>query len=98
MKTRIIAALVGVLVTGLASSAQTCEQAQYPKPTHTTSAPNTGKSASKPSISDCSALTVFIDGPTGFVFVWTTEGWKFVQKIEEGKLLSDARKCDSSYG
>ena len=28
------------------------------------------------------ALTVFIDGPSGFTFVWTPEGsWKFVGKI-----------------
>lgn len=26
-------------------------------------------------------LTVFIDGPTGFVFVYTAEGWKFVRDI-----------------
>jgi hypothetical protein len=27
-------------------------------------------------------LTVFIDGPSGYTFVWTREGaWKFVGKI-----------------
>ncbi len=26
-----------------------------------------------------SPVTVFIDGPTGFVFVYTVEGWKFVR-------------------
>jgi hypothetical protein len=24
------------------------------------------------------SLTTFVDGPTGFVFVYTVEGWKFV--------------------
>ena len=26
-----------------------------------------------------SPVTIFIDGPTGFVFVYTAEGWKFVR-------------------
>lgn len=25
------------------------------------------------------SLTTFVDGPTGFVFVYTAEGWKFVR-------------------
>jgi hypothetical protein len=33
-----------------------------------------------------SPLTVFIDGPTGFVFVYTAEGWKFVRGIGDQKL------------
>jgi hypothetical protein len=31
----------------------------------------------RPSTTDSTA-TMFIDGPTGFVFVYTAEGWKFV--------------------
>ena len=31
-------------------------------------------------------LTVFIDGPSGYTFVWTREGaWKFVGKIAAGR-------------
>lgn len=31
-------------------------------------------------------LTVFIDGPSGFTFVWSQdEGWKFIGKIANGK-------------
>lgn len=33
-----------------------------------------------------SPATVFIDGPTGFVFVYTAEGWKFVRAMNPGKL------------
>ena len=33
-----------------------------------------------------SPVTVFIDGPTGFVFVYTAEGWKFVRSMGAGKL------------
>jgi hypothetical protein len=33
-----------------------------------------------------SPLTVFVDGPTGFVFVYTAEGWKFVRGIGDKKL------------
>ena len=33
-----------------------------------------------------SPATVFIDGPTGFVFVYTAEGWKFVRGMNPGKL------------
>lgn len=33
-----------------------------------------------------SPTTVFIDGPTGFVFVYTAEGWKFVRGMNPGKL------------
>ena len=28
-----------------------------------------------------SPVSVFIDGPTGFVFVYTAEGWKFVRSM-----------------
>ena len=31
-----------------------------------------------------SPLTMFIDGPTGFVFVYTAEGWKFVRSMGSG--------------
>ena len=30
-------------------------------------------------------MTVFIDGPTGFVFVYTADGWKFVRSTGAGK-------------
>jgi hypothetical protein len=30
------------------------------------------------------AVTKFIDGPTGFVFVYTADGWKFVPRSAEG--------------
>jgi hypothetical protein len=29
-------------------------------------------------------VTKFIDGPTGFVFVYTADGWKFVPRSAEG--------------
>ncbi len=32
-----------------------------------------------------SPLTIFTDGPTGFVFVYTAEGWKFVPSTGAGK-------------
>lgn len=84
MKLKTIAVLAGVFIIGLAASVQACEQARDAKPTHTTLAKGTGALASEPDIPAGSALTVFIDGPTGFVFVWTADGWKFVRKIEEG--------------
>ncbi|MDQ3261795.1 MAG: hypothetical protein ABIW48_10955 [Burkholderiales bacterium] len=31
-------------------------------------------------------VTIFIDGPTGFLFVYTAEGWKFVRRMDAGKL------------
>ncbi len=38
-----------------------------------------GSSAGAPDEESGSAkLTTFTDGPTGYVFVYTTEGWKFV--------------------
>jgi hypothetical protein len=34
---------------------------------------------------DGDPLTVFIDGPTGYTFVWTdTSGWKFVGYLSGG--------------
>ncbi len=33
-----------------------------------------------------SPATVFIDGPTGIIFVYSAEGWKFVRGINPGKL------------
>jgi hypothetical protein len=29
-----------------------------------------------------SAVTTFVDGPTGYVFVYTAEGWKFVRSTK----------------
>jgi hypothetical protein len=28
------------------------------------------------------SLTTFVDGPTGYVFVYTAEGWKFVRSMK----------------
>ena len=33
-----------------------------------------------------SPVSFFIDGPTGFVFVYTAEGWKFVRSMGSRKL------------
>ncbi len=33
--------------------------------------------------SNVSPITTFIDGPTGFVFVYTVEGWKFVGNLKQ---------------
>ena len=35
---------------------------------------------------DTSPAIVFIDGPSGFVFVYTAEGWKFVRGMNPEKL------------
>jgi hypothetical protein len=41
-----------------------------------------GMAGGRPSASDtdiaAAVLTTFVDGPTGYVFVYTVEGWKFV--------------------
>ncbi|MGB8337536.1 MAG: hypothetical protein WCD07_12285 [Burkholderiales bacterium] len=41
-----------------------------------------GVAGSRPSAPDTdpavSMVTTFVDGPTGYVFVYTVEGWKFV--------------------
>ena len=38
----------------------------------------------KETVSDDEPLTVFIDGPSGFTFVWNRDGgWKFVGKITD---------------
>lgn len=33
-----------------------------------------------------SPVTVFIDGPSGFVYVFTAEGWKFVGRRDTSQL------------
>ncbi|SEJ97944.1 hypothetical protein [Paraburkholderia diazotrophica] len=44
---------------------------------HSTEDPGFAQSPSKP-------LTVFIDGPTGFTYLWSQErGWKFVGRLTE---------------
>jgi hypothetical protein len=30
-----------------------------------------------------SPVTTFVDGPTGFVFVYTAEGWKYVRNLKK---------------
>ena len=43
---------------------------------------DTRSTAANEAIADDDTLTVFIDGPSGFTFVWKQdEGWKFVGKI-----------------
>lgn len=37
-----------------------------------------------------SDYTVFIDKPTGFAFVRTPYGWKFIRKIESPQLAEQA--------
>jgi hypothetical protein len=42
--------------------------------------------AANAAIPDGEPLTVFIDGPSGFTYVWNRdEGWKFVGKIADGR-------------
>jgi hypothetical protein len=40
--------------------------------------------AAKEAVSGDEPLTVFIDGPSGFTYVWNRDGgWKFVGKIAD---------------
>ena len=42
--------------------------------------------AANAAIPDGEPLTVFIDGPSGFTYVWNRdEGWKFVGKVADGR-------------
>ena len=42
--------------------------------------------AAKAAVPDDEPLTVFIDGPSGFTYVWNRDaGWKFVGKIAESR-------------
>jgi hypothetical protein len=51
---------------------------------HKVSRPKTPARPAGEAIPDEEPLTVFIDGPSGFTFVWNQEsGWKFVGKISD---------------
>jgi hypothetical protein len=44
----------------------------------------TAEPAAKATVPDDEPLTVFIDGPSGFTYVWNRDGgWKFVGKIAD---------------
>lgn len=60
------------------------DRAVGPRPTEATLTPPTPRSGESLEVDE--PLTVFIDGPTGYSYVWMRDaGWKFVGRVAEQK-------------
>ncbi len=84
MKPIVKAALSAIVLTTAAAAFAAGPDAPY------------GKRVTSPkevAASQTGSYDVYIDGPTGFAFVNTVEGWKFTRRIEQDVMLA-SREAD----